>query len=317
MFDGHSMSASTVSGQVYMRAMAHVPLLLHPDPKRALLICFGVGMTADAIRMHETIARVDVVDLNPSVYVLNRWFGPWNGNVLADPRLRLYADDGRQFLEASEGAWDFVTMEPPPPLQPGISRLYSLEFYDAVRRHLARGGIASQWLPEYQMDERGADLVVATFVKAFPHAFLFVGVGRELILVGSDEPFAFGGLGARLAKEPAVRGVLAGYGLDSAGAILATILRTDESLRRTWTGGPFVRDGFASLDALQISSPVQTNFRPSPWQAWKPRLTYDVDAVLATLRREAPAEADDVARRLAGPSSLPRTVPPEYLHPGG
>ena len=30
MFDGHSMSASTVSGQVYMRAMAHVPLLLHP-----------------------------------------------------------------------------------------------------------------------------------------------------------------------------------------------------------------------------------------------------------------------------------------------
>ena len=201
MFDGHSMSASAATGQIYMRAMAHVPLLLHPDPKRALLICFGVGMTADAIRTHATIEHVDVVDLNPSVYFLNRWFAPWNGDVLVDPRLRLYADDGRPFLEAAAESWDFVTMEPPPPLQPGISRLYSLEFYDAVRRHLRPGGIASQWLPEYQMDERGADLVVATFVKSFPNAFLFVGVGRELILVGSNEPFGFRGLGARLSRR--------------------------------------------------------------------------------------------------------------------
>jgi len=265
--------------------------------------------------MHETISRVDVVDLNPSVYVLNRWFAPWNGNVLADPRLRLHADDGRQFLAAAGGSWDFVTMEPPPPLQPGISRLYSLEFYDAVRRHLSPGGIASQWLPEYQMDERGTDLVVATFVKSFPHAFLFVGIGRELILVGSNEPFAFGTLAGRLAREPAVRGALAGYGLDSAGAILATVLRTDESLRRTWSHGPYVRDGFASLDALQISSPVQSNFRGSPWRAFKPRLAYDVEAVVATLRRDAPAEAGDVERRLSAASSLPRTVPPEYLRP--
>ena len=255
------------------------------------------------------------MDLNPSVYFLNRWFAPWNGGVLGDPRLRLYADDGRQFLEAAADSWDFVTMEPPPPLQPGISRLYSLEFYDAVRRHLRPGGIASQWLPEYQMDERGADLVVATFVKSFPNAFLFVGFGRELILVGSNEPFGFRGLGARLSREPAVRAALTISGLDSPGAILATILRTDDSLRQTWPCGPFVRDGFASLDALQISNPVQSKFREGTWLSWKPRLTYDVPAVVGTLRREAPAEAEDVERRLSGPSGLPRTVPPEYLRP--
>jgi spermidine synthase len=302
-----------MAGQIYMRAMAHVPLLLHPDPRRALLICFGVGMTADAIRTHTTIERVDVVDLNPTVYFLNRWFAPWNGGVIGDRRLRLHADDGRQFLEAAADSWDFVTMEPPPPLQPGISRLYSLEFYDAVRRHLRPGGIASQWLPEYQMDERGTDLVVATFVKSFPNTFLFVGFGRELILVGSNEPFGFRGLAARLSGEPAVRAALATSGLDSPGAILATILRTDDSLRRTWPRGPFVRDGFASLDSLQISSPVQSNFRGSTWLSWKPRLAYDVPALVATLRREAPAEAEEVERRLSGPSGLPRTVPPDYL----
>ncbi len=315
MFDGHSMSASTPSGQIYMRAMAHVPLLLHPDPRRVLLICFGVGMTADAIRTHATVERVDVVDLNPSVYSLNRWFAPWNGSVLSDPRLRLYADDGRQFLEAAADSWDFVTMEPPPPLQPGISRLYSLEFYDAVKRHLRPGGIASQWLPESQMDDRGVDLVIATFVKSFRHALLFVGVGRELVLVGGDAPFGFAGLAARLAAEPAARAALANWGLDSPGAILATILRTDESLRRGWPSGPFIRDGFASLDALQISSPVQSNFRGGTWEAFKPRLVYDVPEVVATLRREAPEEAAEVERRLSRPSALPPTVPPVYLRP--
>jgi hypothetical protein len=74
-----------------------------------------------------------------------------------------------------------------------------------------------------------------------------------------------------------------------------------------------VEDGFASLDALQISSPVQSNFRNGTWMAWKPRLTYDVPAVVGTLRREAPAEAGDVALRLANRSTLPPTVPPEYL----
>lgn len=315
MFDGHSMSSSTTTGQIYMRAMAHVPLLLHPDPKRALLICFGVGMTADAIRMHATIEHVDVVELNPSVYLLNRWFAPWNGGVLGDPRLHLYADDGRPFLEAAADSWDFVTMEPPPPLQPGISRLYSLEFYDAVRKHLRPGGVASQWLPEYQMDEQGADLVVTTFVRSFRNALLFVGFGRDLILVGSDGPFGFRGLAERLSREGAVRAALAKCGLDSPEAILATILKTDDSLRRTWPQGPFVRDGFASLDALQISSPVQSNFRKGTWRSWKPRLTYDVPAVVGTLRREAPAEAAGVERRLSSPSGLPRTVPPEYLRP--
>ena len=136
-----------------------------------------------------------------------------------------------------------------------------------------------------------------------------------MILVGSNEPFGFRGLAARLSREPAVRAALAKSGLDSPGAILAAILRTDESLRQTWPRGPFVRDGFASLDALQISSPVQGNFTGSTWKAWKPRLVYDVPAVVGTLRREAPAETEDVERRLSSPSGLPRTVPPEYLRP--
>ena len=54
--------------QVYMRLMAHVPLLLQANPVRALLICFGVGNTASAIATHDSIRHLDIVDLNRNVF---------------------------------------------------------------------------------------------------------------------------------------------------------------------------------------------------------------------------------------------------------
>ena len=315
MFDGHSMSGTNPGGQAYMRAMAHVPMLVHAGPRRVLLICFGVGVTADAIRMHQSVSGIDVVDLNPSVFALNDSFVADNGHVLADKRLRLVSDDGRQFLRVTEGHYDFVTMEPPPPLQPGISRLYSAEFYDAVRSHLNPGGVVSQWLPDYQMDEHGVDLIVSTFVQAFRHTFLLVGYGRELILVGSDAPFAFGHLRERLSREPAVRFVLERYGLGSSAALLSTILRPDGSLRARWGNGPVIRDGFASLDVLQISNPVQQLHPKGTWLPLKPDLRYDRNAVISLVRAEAPEDLPEVMLNLADPRRLARTVPPFYAAP--
>jgi spermidine synthase len=313
MFDGHSMAGTSPQGQVYMRSMAHLPLLLHPDPRSALLICFGVGATADAIRTHRTIERLDVVDLNPSVFLLDRPFASVNRDVLADRRLRIVCDDGRQFLKLTDALYDFVTMEPPPPLQPGISRLYSAEFYEAVKKRLKPGGVVSQWLPESQMSEQGVDLIASTFVRAFPHTLLFVGFGRDLILVGSDRPFGYGRLTARMEGEPDVKQVLAGFGLGTAPRLLATILRTDESMRRQWAAGPVISDGFASLDALQINSPVQHAHPKSTWELTKRSLLYDAKDVLATLRTAAPEEAPEVERLLSDPRTMAVTVPPWYF----
>lgn len=118
MFDRHSMSGIGWRGQVYMRLMAHFPLLLVPQPKRALLICFGVGSTADAIRLHAGVEEVDVIDLNRSVYLLNRHFEASNGAVLRDPKVRLFVDDGRQFVKHARGPYDLITMEPLLPCSP-------------------------------------------------------------------------------------------------------------------------------------------------------------------------------------------------------
>ncbi|PWT87651.1 MAG: hypothetical protein C5B54_11990 [Acidobacteria bacterium] len=278
MFDRHSMSGTQMSSQTYMRAMAHLPLLLNSDPQNVLLICFGVGATADAIRMHDSVKHVDIVDLNPSVFLLNSYFAPQNNHVLSDPRIRLICDDGRQFLKFGSNKYDFVTMEPPPPLQPGISRLYSEEYYQQIREHLNEGGIVSQWLSESQLDQRGVDLICRTFVQSFEHSFLFVGCKRELILVGSDKPFEFSRVAQKLKMLPKVTEDLRRFKIYQPMQFIESILRIDEGMRRNWNEGEIIQDGFVSLEGIQVS-PVQQIHPKSQFAAYKPNLTYDLQGV--------------------------------------
>jgi len=308
MFDQHPMSAAGKPAQTYMRAMAHLPLLLHEAPRKALLICFGVGTTADAIRLHPSIERLDVVDLNPTVFALNRLFGKFNQRVLDDRRIRLFGADGRRFLRLSHETYDFVTMEPPPPLEPGISRLYSSEYYAAVKARLAPGGIVSQWVPEYQFDEEANRLVIDTFVRAFPETMLFVGYGRELILVGSDRPFDFGRLERNWKRSPAVVADLARFGYDRPARLLSTIMRLSAGLGRDFGQGPIIEDGFASLEAIQLNYTVQSLHPRSRFGKFKSGLFFDREEVLAALRTTSPAQVDDVAHFFADPLADAKTL---------
>lgn len=315
MFDRLSMSGTAPLSQTYMRLMAHFPLLLQSHPENVLLICYGVGMTADAIRMHDSVRHVDVVDLNPSVFLLSSHFALQNHNVLNDPRFRLICDDGRQFLKLSEQKYDLVTMEPPPPLLVGISRLYSREYYADISRHLNAGGMVSQWLPEDQMDQRSVDLICSTFVDAFPYTFLFLGSGRQLILVGSNQPFQFGQLRSRLASSLTVSADLARLKIIDATQLYERILKVDAGLRSTWgETSEMISDGFTSLEAVYVS-PVQLNRSKSPFRSYKTGLTYDFQGVLNYVREQAPDEAERLSRFYANPSAdaALMVVPPAYF----
>lgn len=317
MFDRYSMSGTAPLSQTYMRLMAHFPLLLQAEPRNVLLICYGVGMTADAIRLHDSVQRLDIVDLNPSVFLLSSHFIAQNHNVLGDPRVRLIADDGRQFLKLGDQQYDLVTMEPPPPLLVGISRLYSREYYADIKHHLNPGGMVSQWLPEDEMDQRAVDLICSTFVDAFPDSFLFVGSGRQLILVGSNRPFAFNTLREHLAASPGVSVDLRRLGVTDATQLVERILKVNDGMKATW-GDPaeMISDGFTSLESILVS-PVQGLHPQQPFQSYKPNLRYDFKSVLEYVGKQSPEEAGRLVQFYENPSADAALIslPPVYFGP--
>ncbi len=187
--NGHQMSSTHPKAQRYMRAFAHVPLLSMEPPRSALVICFGVGTTTHAVSLHRSVARIDVADLSENVLEHASWFASSNHDVLRDPRVAVFVNDGRHhLLMQPPETYDLVTLEPPPISAAGVASLYSREFYELARSRLTRGGYITQWLPAYQVGEADVRAAVRAFVDVFPESVLLSGDDNELILMGTRGP---------------------------------------------------------------------------------------------------------------------------------
>ena len=92
--------ASNRGDMLTQKLIAHLPLLLHQDPKDVFIIGLGSGMTAGAALTHP-IARADVIEISPEVVKASDFFKAENRNALADPRTHLIVGDGRSHLALS------------------------------------------------------------------------------------------------------------------------------------------------------------------------------------------------------------------------
>jgi spermidine synthase len=180
VIDGFVATAEDMPSVSYMAWMGRLPMLLHPAPKRVLVVCFGTGQTANAVR-EEGPERLDVVELNPAVLRMAPFFAS-NRGVLGDPRVRAVVMDGRAWLRRSQERYDVVTLEPMPPHFAGVNSLYSREFYEIVASRLEPGGVMAQWVPFHLLPPLYAASIAATFQSVFPDAILWRGLGSSILL---------------------------------------------------------------------------------------------------------------------------------------
>src|SRR5262249_13889147 len=144
---GVSNSGDALTSLRYMRLQALLPLLVHPaEPRSALVVGFGTGITAGALLAYPGLERREVVELLPGVVRASPLFGG-NFNAAGDSRIRLRIGDGRHELMRGGERYDVITLEPPPPSAAGVVNLYSREFYDLCRQRLAPDGLMAQWWP--------------------------------------------------------------------------------------------------------------------------------------------------------------------------
>jgi spermidine synthase len=154
------------------KIMAHLPLAFVPHPPQSALdICFGMGTTFRSLISWNI--QTTVVELVPSVFKAFDYY--WNDADLirSNPRAHMITDDGRRFLKRTGQSFDVITVDPPPPLEAAASSLlYSVEFYDLVKKHLNQGGVFQQWIPKgelgtWQAASRSLQ-VSFPYVRVFP-----------------------------------------------------------------------------------------------------------------------------------------------------
>ena len=223
------------------RLQAHIPLLMHPSPKKGLVICFGTGATAGAVASHG-LERVTAVDISREVFGAADKFAEANFNVVKNPSFSMVEEDGRNFLLTTREKFDFITSEPPPPSNAGIVSLYTREYYLLCKKRLAEKGIVSQWIPLHHLPENDFRALVATFIDVFPNAAMWY-TKWDAIMVGSnaDLPLDFSALQEGMAKSPVAES-LKGIGVVNANQLLANFMMDAAQIRLFAAGAVPVTD---------------------------------------------------------------------------
>jgi tetratricopeptide (TPR) repeat protein len=291
---------------------------------------------------------VEIVDLSRHVLEHSPYFKEVNGDVLNDPRVMVYVNDGRHHLQMGGGAslvgadlkvgpsYDLITLEPPPIVHAGVAALYTTEFYQRARGRLKSGGYISQWLPAFGVPQSMILSMVRSFIDVFPNAVLLSGASSNFLLVGTTaprneiDPYR---LAKSLANAPAVQADLERLDLGTPREIAGMFVASADTLTSaTRTVAPVTDDrpiqeyGRKSLINFDEGVPLSI-VNVGEVAAWCPACVVDgrpapivagLDTYLAVLNlayrapRLAPAQtvATGAVRPIAGSGYLGAVVPP-------
>ena len=139
-----SQQFSTVDEELYHEPLVHPAMLLASRPRDVLVLGGGDGLAAREILEHDGVESVTVVDLDPAMTRLAQEHPVLVGEnlgSLSDPRVRIVNQDALRWLSDAEGVWQVAIIDLPDPKSADLARLYSVELFRLVARHLSPGGV--------------------------------------------------------------------------------------------------------------------------------------------------------------------------------
>ena len=276
---GVSNTGDAMPSLRYMRIQALLPLLIHNgEPRSAMVIGFGTGITAGALLSYPGLEQRVVAELLPSVVKASSLF-KGNFDAAANPGLKVRLRDGRQELLRSDQRYDLITLEPPPPSAAGVVNLYSRDFYQLAAQRLEPLGIVAQWLPLPTQNIDDSRSLVRSFLDVFPYATLWTSEFHEMLLVGSLQPIELDAarINARF-EQPGVRSALQDVGVASAAALLATWVTDRQGLERFAADAPAVTDDQPRIEyAPWVRSKEISRVLPALLDLRRPALLLNAD----------------------------------------
>ncbi len=175
------------------RRRAHLPLLLHHAPKRALFLGTATGMGLEAAALYPSLA-VRGLESSSEIAALQGFFSPANRPPVQEARVQRCVADPRRFVQETQETYDVIVADLAHPARAGAARLCTREHFQSIRAHLLPRGLFCQWLPLHQLDIASFRSIVRTYLDVFPEAYAI------LLLPDLDTPIV--GLVAGLEALP-------------------------------------------------------------------------------------------------------------------
>lgn len=231
-------------------------MVLHPDPKDVLVICFGSGTTFGTLSQFP-VTMVNNVEIASTVIEAAPNFKKENRDVLHNPVSRINIDDGRSFLAVTKRKFDVITEEPMHPSLVGVVNLYTKEYYELAKAHLKEDGLISQWIPLYNLSVEDVRLMVKTFQSVFPHTTIWYA-NADIFMIGSpsktniDYERMMRGL-----TRPNIKALLTDIDLEDPVEFLTTFVMNEDQVRAYAQSAGIMSD---DMPVVEFTGPRSLNY---------------------------------------------------------
>ncbi len=264
--DGNIESDTSLAQRQHFVLKAHLPLLLQKQkaPKEVLIVGLGLGITTQSVLAYSDVQRIDVVELLPAVVEAQKYLKEINGDILSQFRVKVYIDDGRNFLKATQNNYDVITADPVHPRISGAGVLYTKEYYQLVREKLKPTGIILQWIPLYSISPESFGVAVRTMVEVFPNISVWYVPNHILLLgaKGDEMVFDFKLLNAKL-NEKNIKTELQSIGINNAQDLLKLQIMTPDQTKCFLKHQPINILNTEDFSYLEYRTPLEYLERPT------------------------------------------------------
>ena len=140
------IQSSEADEYIYHEALVHPAMLLHPGPRRVLILGGGEGATLREVLRHPSVEEAVMVDIDDVVVdVARRYLHEWHQGAFDDSRSRVVIMDGFRYVrEAVERGerFDVVVMDLTDPYGSEVAaQLYTREAFSLVKRVMGSDGV--------------------------------------------------------------------------------------------------------------------------------------------------------------------------------
>lgn len=159
---------------IYHEMIVHVPMAVHPNVKRVLVIGAGDGGVIRELCRYDDIEQIDMVEIDPQVVEVCREYLPQTACSLDDPRVKIYYEDGLKFIRWCEDCYDLIIVDSTDPFGPGEG-LFTREFYGNCFKALKEDGIMvnQHESPFYEQDATAMQRAHQRIVESFPFSRVY------------------------------------------------------------------------------------------------------------------------------------------------
>lgn len=157
---------------VYHEMMAHVPLFIHPHPKKVLIIGGGDGGVAREVLRHKNITQCVLVEIDKMVVDVSKEYFPNIACSFKDLRLQLKIQNGVQFVKKADQKFDVVCVDSTDPFGPAKD-LFSELFYKDVHRLLEKDGLLVVQAESPFFEIATQKFILRSLKSVFPFTFLY------------------------------------------------------------------------------------------------------------------------------------------------